>query len=129
MTVADDSWMLFTQAYLRFQGVKFHTVRSNNHASPNGILPFLVPACQRMGNVADAPISSGGLKKWADGQRASGEILEERNGVGAEDRKGKGGIESNLTDARHDAYMSLINLHIRRAWVRLYHSHEMKLHA
>lgn len=45
----------YCQAYLKFIGIEFRTVASNNHASPTGALPFLVPS------ASDQSISEYGL--------------------------------------------------------------------
>ena len=90
-------------------------MRSNNHASPNGILPFVIPAGANISTTRttiDDPISSGGLKRWADEQGTS-----PVSSIG--DGENDGDERSGLIDARHDAYMSLINSYIRRAWVSL----------
>ena len=93
-------------------------MKSDNHASPNGILPFVVPAGPRTMTTSDVPISSGGLKKWADGQDASAAKVTVGCGIGGGGvGGGGGGGGDSLVDARHDAYMTLITLHIRRAWV------------
>lgn len=88
-------------------------MKSNNHASPNGILPFLIPASAHASTITvatEVPISSGGLKKWADGQGVSAPSSARNGEIDSEERNG-------LVDARHEAYMSLISTYIRRAWV------------
>ncbi|KAK8232151.1 hypothetical protein HDK90DRAFT_489348 [Phyllosticta capitalensis] len=86
------------QAYLKFSSIDFHTVASSNHASPSGALPFLLPAgahntlCEQ-----PKPISSGKLQKWA--QENSASAIEESD------------------DVRFEAYMSLVDRSIRRAWL------------
>ena len=94
-------------------------MKSNNHASPNGILPFLIPAGTNASSstttttmmMMDVPISSAGLKRWADGQGTSHITSVGGGESGSKERNG-------LIDARNEAYMSLINSYIRRAWVR-----------
>ena len=82
------------QAYLKFCGIAFHTVQSNNHASPSGALPFLIP-----GQVADTtvnPIAANRLQRWSKEQ---GKAPEEPDRL------------------RVEAYMALLDHRIRRAWV------------
>ncbi|KAL2795079.1 hypothetical protein BJX66DRAFT_175480 [Aspergillus keveii] len=84
------------QAYLRFVGIDFELVPSNNHASPSGVLPFLLPA---LPVGTSAPIPSGKLQKWA---------IEE---VHCE--------EEQQLNLRFEVYSSLLDNRIRNAW--LYH--------
>jgi metaxin len=89
------------QAYLKFLGVNFDVISSSNHASPSGALPFLLPA-SNADNAANSPVpvTAGKLQKWA---------LKESGKAKA--------IADEPTDARYDAYMSLLDHRIRRAWV------------
>ncbi|PWY77505.1 mitochondrial outer membrane protein [Aspergillus heteromorphus CBS 117.55] len=82
------------QAYLRFVGIDFDIIPSNNHASPSGALPFLLPAHPVDNN---APIPSGRLQKWAIEQ------------VHCE--------EEQQLDVRFDVYASLLDHRIRNAWL------------
>ncbi|KAL2854135.1 hypothetical protein BJX68DRAFT_39839 [Aspergillus pseudodeflectus] len=84
------------QAYLKFVGIDFELVPSNNHASPSGVLPFLLPA---LPVGASAPIPSSKLQKWA---------IEE---VHCE--------EEQQLNLRFEVYSSLLDNRIRNAW--LYH--------
>ncbi|KAL4986395.1 hypothetical protein BDW68DRAFT_128845 [Aspergillus falconensis] len=84
------------QAYLRFVGIDFELVPSNNHASPSGVLPFLLPA---LPVGTSAPIPSNKLQKWA---------IEE---VHCE--------EEQQLNVRFEVYSSLLDTRIRNAW--LYH--------
>ncbi|KAM5468458.1 hypothetical protein MferCBS49748_003505 [Microsporum ferrugineum] len=55
------------QAYLKFCGIQFRTIPSNNHASPNGALPFLLPAPGGIpGPDCVLPVPSNKLQQWAD---------------------------------------------------------------
>ncbi|MCJ1432771.1 hypothetical protein MMC27_002128 [Xylographa pallens] len=88
------------QTYLKFIGVDFHTVASTNHASPTGALPFLIPASssnlqgEATGKMSVVP--SNKLQKWA---RDKGLTREEPDSM------------------RYEAYMSLLDHRIRRAWL------------
>lgn len=82
------------QAYLKFVGIGFQTVPSNNHASPTGALPFLLPALPP-GSLT--PIPSGKLQKWAIEQ------------VHCE--------EEQQLNMRFDVYASLLDNRIRNAWL------------
>lgn len=83
------------QAYLRFVGIDVDVIPSNNHASPSGALPFLIPAHPINNN---APIPSSKLQKWAIEQ------------VHCE--------EEQQLDLRFEVYASLLDHRIRNAWVR-----------
>ncbi|KAE8167172.1 hypothetical protein BDV40DRAFT_187954 [Aspergillus tamarii] len=82
------------QAYLRFVGIEFDIVPSNNHASPTGALPFLLPALPVNNN---APIPSNKLQKWAIEQ------------VHCE--------EEQQLNLRFEVYASLLDHRIRNAWL------------
>lgn len=116
------------QAYLTFTGLGFTTVASNNHASPTGALPFLIPPTSSSIFTTEPvlPVPSTKLQRWAR------ERLNKPNGFEAHDEesssrlslKETGSINrvgSNLgeepSDMRYDAYMSLLDHRIRDAWV------------
>ncbi|EPS25220.1 hypothetical protein POX_c03623 [Penicillium oxalicum] len=82
------------QAYLKFVGVDFEITPSNNHASPTGSLPFLLPAFP---TEAAVTIPSHKLQKWAIEQ------------VHCE--------EEQQLDLRFDVYASLLDHRIRNAWL------------
>ncbi|OOG00780.1 hypothetical protein ASPCADRAFT_125790 [Aspergillus carbonarius ITEM 5010] len=82
------------QAYLRFVGIDFDVIPSNNHASPSGALPFLIPAHPVNNNT---PIPSSKLQKWAIEQ------------VHCE--------EEQQLDLRFEVYASLLDHRIRNAWL------------
>ncbi|KAK6422796.1 hypothetical protein LTR95_016618 [Oleoguttula sp. CCFEE 5521] len=84
------------QAYLRFAGIDFRTVASSNHASPSGILPFLMPAVASPTGQRQA-IPSNKMKKWASTHGARS-VREP-------------------SDMRYEAYMSLLENSIRKAWL------------
>lgn len=91
-------------------GVRFEAVGSSNHASPSGALPFLLPAASSDSRGGDesaaaaetAPVSAGKLQRWA---------IE--HGASAPEESG---------DVRYEAYLSLVEHNIRRAWVSLFSS-------
>lgn len=88
--------LMLWQAYLKFSKIDFRIASANNHASPSGALPFLIPAS------ADPykhipPIPSGKLQKW--GMNNSKMPIEEPG------------------DMRYEAYLALLDHRIRRAWV------------
>ena len=88
------------QTYLKFLDLDFRTVASTNHASPTGALPFLMPGMlsgsqgEAAGQVSVVP--SNRLQQWA---RDKGLGREEPDSM------------------RYDAYISLLDHRIRRAWV------------
>ncbi|KAL2384546.1 hypothetical protein RJZ90_001859 [Blastomyces dermatitidis] len=87
------------QAYLKFVRIPFEIVSSNNHASPTGALPFLLPGSGSVAAPGEpmAPIPSNKLQKWAIEQSH----VEE---------------EQQLT-MRFDVYSSLLDHRIRNAWL------------
>ncbi|KAF2259298.1 hypothetical protein CC78DRAFT_475904 [Lojkania enalia] len=84
------------QTYLKFSNINFRTASANNHASPTGSLPFLLPASADLMKPTQ-PISSGKLQKWA--MKNSPSAIEEPS------------------DLRYEAYLSLLDHKIRRAWL------------
>ncbi|KAI9891560.1 MAG: hypothetical protein M1814_002683 [Vezdaea aestivalis] len=55
------------QVYLRFCGIEHQLQPSTNHASPSGILPFLLPASASSSKLNEnpVPLPSGKLQRWA----------------------------------------------------------------
>lgn len=84
------------QTYLQFSGLPFRLVKSSNHASPSGALPFLQPAVKEV--EALDPIASNKLRKW----------LAIREG---------GKKDAEEEDIRYEAYNSLLDNRVRKAWV------------
>ncbi|KAJ5247548.1 hypothetical protein N7468_002531 [Penicillium chermesinum] len=82
------------QAYLKFVGIDFEITASNNHASPTGALPFLLPSLPA--GSSDA-IPSHKLQKWAIEQ------------VHCE--------EEQQLNLRFEVYASLLDHRIRHAWL------------
>ncbi|KAJ5204555.1 uncharacterized protein N7498_005434 [Penicillium cinerascens] len=82
------------QAYLKFVGIDFEVTPSNNHASPTGALPFLLPALPA---GAPGPIPSHKLQKWAIEQ------------VHCE--------EEQQLNLRFEVYASLLDHRLRNAWL------------
>ncbi|KAG8526720.1 uncharacterized protein KY384_008149 [Bacidia gigantensis] len=85
------------QAYLRFRGVDFVTEPSNNHASPSGALPFLLPSR----SISGTPIPSNRLQRWCN------ENAPTNDGHGNADHM----------SLRYEAYMSLLDYRIRNAYL------------
>ncbi|KAI9705145.1 MAG: hypothetical protein M1836_006928 [Candelina mexicana] len=85
------------QAYLRFAGVDFHTISSNNHASPTGALPFLLPS-RSSSTVSNPPlpIPSNKLQKW----------VHERTR-----------LPEDPSSLKYAPYLSLVDHKIRNAWL------------
>ncbi|KAK5006962.1 hypothetical protein LTR60_005837, partial [Cryomyces antarcticus] len=83
--------------YLKFSGIPFRIVSSNNHASPTGALPFLLPAAaSSVIEPPRKPVPANKLEKWA---AENGSALHESS------------------DLRYEAYTSLLDSRIRRAWL------------
>ncbi|KAK5165303.1 hypothetical protein LTR04_001427 [Oleoguttula sp. CCFEE 6159] len=54
------------QTYLKFSGIPFRIISSNNHASPTGALPFLLPAAaSSVIEPPRKPVPANKLEKWA----------------------------------------------------------------
>lgn len=79
------------QAYLVFQGIKFHVVPSNNHASFPHSLPLVASHPDAGGPFVQPIITSEGLGKWAK--------------------------KSAAMSIQEEAFMALVDGPIRRAWV------------
>ena len=96
-TEADS--LLFIQTYLKLSGVPFKVVPSSNHASPSGALPFLLPAASNVETekMSD-PIPSNKLRKWLATQSTAAKMQAPG-------------------DVRYEAYTSLVDSRIRKAWV------------
>ena len=91
------------QTYFKFIGLDFRTVASTNHASPTGALPFMIPASssnlQGSATGQMPVVPSNKLQKWA-----------REKGIGQEEPD----------SMRYEAYMSLLDHRIRKAWVRCF---------
>ncbi|KAM3418295.1 hypothetical protein BST61_g4295 [Cercospora zeina] len=87
------------QTYLRFRDVPFTLVSSNNHASPSGSLPFLQPATSS-NNATPDPIPANKLQKWLAATTAQSSAPS-----------------PGPNDVRLEAYQSLIDNRIRKAWL------------
>jgi metaxin len=84
------------QAYLKFSQIEFRVASSSNHASPSGALPFVLPASPDPLKPVQ-PVPSGKLQRWT---MNNSEAAIEESG-----------------DLRYEAYLSLLDHRIRRAWV------------
>ncbi|KIX99145.1 uncharacterized protein Z520_04721 [Fonsecaea multimorphosa CBS 102226] len=82
------------QAYLKFRGIPLRTRSSNNHASPTGALPFLLPASRDASRPA-SPVPANRIVKWVISQ----------------------GGKEEAVHSRQDAYTALIDHAIRSAWL------------
>ena len=121
------------QAYMRFKGIDFVTISSNNHASPTGALPFLLPASSSTNpGQAVLPIPSTRIDRWIREEKirkrmtvkSSEEVWEGRN----QHTEGHASAQQESTpkeslDMRNEAYISLLNYRIRNAYVGLLPSH------
>ncbi|EAQ92358.1 hypothetical protein CHGG_00593 [Chaetomium globosum CBS 148.51] len=86
------------QTLLRLAKLDFRTLPSTNHASPTGSLPFLLPP-RTSPTTAPLPIPASNLLAYA--QRS---------------QPGTGDLDPDLPP-RSQAYLSLINLSLRSAWL------------
>ncbi|CAO2655137.1 Nn.00g102010.m01.CDS01 [Neocucurbitaria sp. VM-36] len=84
------------QAYLKFANIPFRIASANNHSSPSGALPYLLPSSPEPYKQTQ-PVPSGKLQRWA--MNNSEKSIEEPG------------------DLRYEAYLSLLDHRIRRAWL------------
>ena len=85
------------QTFLRIAGVEVDLVPSNNHASPSGALPFLLPA-STTGSGALRPLTGERIHKYGK-EHASNSLPD-------------------VSSFRMEAYQALLTQNIRPAWVR-----------
>lgn len=82
------------QALLNFQGVEFQVEPANNHASPSGALPFVLPA-STPNKRPSTPVSASKIPRWIASQGKSEEKLH----------------------PKEEAYSALVDHDIRNAWL------------
>jgi metaxin len=88
------------QTFLNIAGVDHRLISSNNHSSPTGSLPFLLPAVYGPNISQDSltPIASNKFVKYATEH---------------------GGKVEESSSMRYEAYQSLLDHRIRNAWVSM----------
>ncbi|KAH7356848.1 hypothetical protein BKA65DRAFT_579945 [Rhexocercosporidium sp. MPI-PUGE-AT-0058] len=86
------------QTFLNIAGIDHRLVSSNNHASPTGALPFLLPAVHNSDSSQETllPVPSNKFLKYATEH---------------------GGIVEESSSTRYSAYRSLLDHRIRNAWL------------
>ncbi|KAG4411542.1 hypothetical protein IFR04_015320 [Cadophora malorum] len=86
------------QTFLNIAGVDHRLISSNNHASPTGALPFLLPAVRSSDSSQESllPVPSNKFVKYATEH---------------------GGIVEESPSMRYSAYQSLLDHRIRNAWL------------
>ncbi|KAI0012498.1 hypothetical protein F4779DRAFT_37062 [Xylariaceae sp. FL0662B] len=85
------------QTFLKLAGIKFRVSSSNNHASPTGALPFLLPASTPDNPTSHKPIPSNKLEQYA-AETGTSKIPE-------------------VPSLKLEAYESLLDHRIRNAWL------------
>ncbi|OTB07044.1 hypothetical protein M426DRAFT_20439 [Hypoxylon sp. CI-4A] len=85
------------QAFLKLAGIDFRTVSSNNHASPTGALPFLIPPSSPNSLTAQTPIPTNKLEQY---------VLDKSTSK-----------VSDVPTLKLEAYESLLDYRIRNAWL------------
>ncbi|KAI0179218.1 hypothetical protein GGR52DRAFT_535350 [Hypoxylon sp. FL1284] len=85
------------QTFLKISGVDFRVVPSNNHASPTGALPFLIPPTSQNTQATRTPVSSRKLEDYAAQHGTS--------------------PTTATPSLKQEAYESLLNCQIRNAWL------------
>lgn len=111
------------QAYLKFRRILFVTIPSNNHASPSGALPFLLPSATSPSTSTDiAPIPSNRIQRWTrqlvgPGKDDTSRSEYARHAVQEPDSGSKGAApHDSSSDMRYEAYMALLDHRIRNAY-------------
>ncbi|KAL2057285.1 hypothetical protein ABVK25_002338 [Lepraria finkii] len=119
------------QAYLKFSNFSFVTISSNNHASPNGALPFFLPSASSstFPDALPSPVPSNRIQRWTRDTIAKRKGISNASGLSrqqsehgaapAESRKSK---EEDIapgdpSDMRYEAYVSLLDHRIRNAYL------------
>ena len=80
---------------MKFRDIEFSTLPSNNHASPTGALPFILPSSDTAATSL-APVPSSKILKWTTTQKPG---------------------NAETSDMRAEAYTSLLDHRIRSAWL------------
>ena len=112
-----------------FKGIDFVTISSNNHASPTGALPFLLPASSSK-NPGEAvlPVPSTRIERWIRERDLGKERMDRPLGEGRDERNqhavtgastARNFNSKGSSDMCYEAYMSLLNYRIRNAYVSL----------
>ncbi|CUS14117.1 unnamed protein product [Tuber aestivum] len=87
------------QAYLKFYGVEFKTVPSNNHASPTGALPFIISQQKSMSESMEVEVvPSDKLASWIEEHGCSLDVID-------------------TDSAQVKAFLVLVNNQLRDAWL------------
>ncbi|KAH6649786.1 hypothetical protein F5144DRAFT_588431 [Chaetomium tenue] len=89
------------QTLLRLANLNFRTLPSTNHASPTGSLPFLLPPRTSSTTTAPLPIPASNLLAYAQRSQPGTAVTD---------------LDPDLPP-RSQAYLSLINLSLRNAWL------------
>ncbi|KAI9680640.1 MAG: hypothetical protein M1817_004080 [Caeruleum heppii] len=85
------------QTFLKCCHVEFDIIASNNHASPSGALPFLLPPTPvSSDHDTPPPVPANKLHKYAQAH---------------------GSLPAEPTSMRYEAYQALLDHRIRRAWL------------
>lgn len=116
------------QTFLRLAGVDCRIVSSNNHASPTGALPFLIPAS----SSSSSPQNAGGPTDLVSGSSSSSNSSSNNNKKAAQTSSlapvTSGKLEQYALDRRTatisevpshklEAYQALLEHRIRNAWL------------
>jgi metaxin len=94
------------QAYLKFNNIDFRTAPSNNHASPTGALPFILPAMSPC-CLQNAPVPPNKILKWTTAR----------------------GRQEEAKTMRYETYSSLLDHRVRCAWLFTLYLDESNFHA
>ncbi|CAF9918191.1 hypothetical protein IMSHALPRED_004233 [Imshaugia aleurites] len=111
------------QVYLLFKGIDFVTIPSNNHASPTGALPFLLPASSsKNSGEAVLPVPSIRIERWLREKKTMGRPSDEVSEGRKQHAEATASAKLTSTykesvDMRYEAYMSLLNCRIRNAYL------------
>lgn len=100
-------------------GIRFSIVPSNNHASPTGALPFLLPSSSTSTASESSPaIPSMKLQRWAQAE-VSREGFKPQPLTSHEITNSERShpSEREPSGMRYEAYISLVDRQIRHTWV------------
>ncbi|KAK3301349.1 uncharacterized protein B0H64DRAFT_383296 [Chaetomium fimeti] len=97
------------QTLLRLANLDFRTLPSTNHASPTGSLPFLLPP-RTSPTTAPLPIPASNLLAYAQRQQQQQQQQPKTNSTSSTN------LDPDLPP-RSQAYLSLVNLSLRNAWL------------
>ncbi|KAK7754737.1 hypothetical protein SLS62_003295 [Diatrype stigma] len=105
------------QTFLRLAGVEFRTVPSNNHASPTGALPFLIPPTPPPGGGGGGPSDSKSPPQQTPAVVPSSKLEQWALSHGSGAAKLPDDSAPSSSSMKLEAYEALLDHRIRAAWL------------